>query len=124
MERREWIHAPACYLFELKPFTASLCLVDDINEPSLVEVNYTVGEKSGKLRMLPVDGYIGSKESYSLYQATLPADVMTVGQITYYFSVDGVNSDSYTVKVQNAPEFPPLTVTEISPWGGPAGKLR
>lgn len=122
MTRREWIHAPACYLFEGKPFTVSLCLEDNGTELSLVEVNYTANEKSGKLRMLPVDGFVG-EESYSLYQATLPANVMTAGEITYYFSADGAKSDSYTVKVLAAPELPPLTVTEISPWGGPAGKF-
>lgn len=122
MERINWIHAPAKYLFAGKAFTVSLCLIDNGLELPVVEVCYTTPAGSDKLRMLPVDGYIG-QESYSLYQATVSADMMTEGEITYYFTASGAKSDSYTVKVQSAPEIPPLTVTEISPWGGPAGKF-
>lgn len=116
-------HAPASFAFRGKSLAVQTFLPDGEYPLAELTLCYTVtasggkGGKSGKLRMLPVDGFT-ARDSYSLYRARIPAEALLGGELFYSFLLDGEESETYTVPLCDMPAMPPLLITELSPWGG------
>ena len=126
MEFREFTHAPATMLLRGKDATLQLILPDEAPTIPQVELSYTVlgGEKpqTGKLRMLPVDGYRAG-ESYTVLAATVPGKVMQGDVLQYSFLAQKGESAAFCVSLQD-PVQPELIITETSFWGGPHGFIE
>ncbi|MBR7181743.1 MAG: CehA/McbA family metallohydrolase [Clostridia bacterium] len=116
-------HAPASFAFRGKSLTVQTFLPDGEYPLAELTLCYTVtasggkGGKSGRLRMLPVDGFT-ARDSYSLYRARIPAEALLGGELFYSFLLGGEESETYTVPLCDMPAMPPLLITELSPWGG------
>jgi len=115
------IHAPALFAFDSTALTVQTALVDEATEVPFVELCYTVcGDRaqSGKLRMLPVDGFC-MRECYSVFTATLPVGLLEGGrELCYHFSSGTAQSEDFRVPLLPMPEMPPLAVTETGFWNG------
>ena len=117
MELRNYFHAAPTVLFRGHDATLQLILPDEAPSLPLVELCYAVEGKErreGRLRMLPVDGY-RAEESYSVFAATLPGDLLSGDRLEYHFEKEGQGSAVYTVAL-SCEDLPPLAVTETSLW--------
>ncbi len=118
---REFIHAPATVLFCGSDATLQLILPDEAPALPQIELSYTVTggktEKTGKLRMLPSDGYrIG--ESYTVFSATVAGKELQGDTLQYTFLTPDGESAPFTVALKS-PEQPALIITETSFWATP-----
>ena len=104
-------HAPASFAFRGKSLTVQAFLPDGEYPLAELMLCYTVtasggkGGKSGRLRMLPVDGFT-ARDSYSLYRARIPAEALHGGELFYSFLLGGEESETYTVPLCDMPAMP------------------
>lgn len=113
-------HAPATFAFCDRGLTLQLVLPDEESHLEAVDLVYRVegNDQSGALRMLPMDGIVQG-ESYSVYAATLGADVLRDGErLSYHFALEGEEGTAYSVPLMNAPHLPPVMISEYFPFGG------
>ncbi|MBE6702022.1 MAG: hypothetical protein E7585_01235 [Ruminococcaceae bacterium] len=120
MSAFEFFHAPATLAFRDRDLILQVMLPDE--ESSLVNLSllYRVEEtaQDRELRMLPIDGIV-VEDSYSAYAVTIPAGELQKGQVlTYRFEREGAASETYHIRLQDPPVFPPFIVSELFPWGG------
>ena len=75
-----YYHSPAIFAFRDRSFTVQMILPDEERDLETVSLAFVVegNGQSGTLRMLPVDGLV-LEESYSVYAATVSADVLRDG---------------------------------------------
>lgn len=115
-------HTPAAFALCDKPLTLQVMHPDEERELLQLYLEYTLtaegSSKSGKLRMLPVDG-VTAAESYSVYAATLPAALLQGCEaLQYCFDEEGVRSDGYCIPLLPSAPWPPFVMTEYFPWAG------
>ena len=86
-----YYHSPATFAFRDRGLTVQMILPDEEKDLETVSLAFVVegNSQSGTLRMLPVDGLV-LEESYSVYAATVGADVLRDGErLTYRFLREG-----------------------------------
>lgn len=124
-------HSPASFAYRDRSFTVQMILPDEEKDLETVSLAFVVegNGQSGTLRMLPVDG-LCLEESYSVYAATLSADLLRDGvRLTYRFLRDGEESAAYSVALTDAPdqmdafENADIVAPAILPLS-PSGRIR
>lgn len=122
MNRIQCYHAPAAFAFRDRAPVLQLIVPDDGAAVCDVALNCGEGEKTQTLRMLPVDG-LNVGESYSVYAATVPAELMAEGEaLTYRFCRNGIESETYRIPLLDTPKMPPLLITESLAFGYTMGE--
>ena len=102
----QYYHAPPTAVFRRRSLVLQLVLPDEEAVLEDIRLIYSVQGclQSGTLRMLPVDGLV-NEESYSVYAATVSADVLCEGErLSYRFLREGEESVEYSAPVTEAPE--------------------
>ncbi|MBQ9802300.1 MAG: CehA/McbA family metallohydrolase [Clostridia bacterium] len=121
MEFRHFIHAPATVLLRGRDVTLQLIVPDESPMLPQIELSYTVTggktPKTGKLRMLPTDGY-RAKECYTVLSATVAGKELQGDALQYTFLNGENESAPFTVLLQE-PTEPALLITETSFWAAP-----
>ncbi len=117
------LHAPATFALRHLPQTLQLAVFDDDAAVRTIELCLVrVTGDTYKKRMLPTDGFVSEAGSYSIYSATLSPDLLSGEALSYFFVLDGEAGEKYSVPLYDAGKMPPLTISEMSSWGGDFGK--
>ena len=117
MNRIDCVHAPAAFAFRDRALVLQLLVPDDDAPVADIALILMRPEGEQRLRMLPVDG-LNVGESYSVYAATVPVVALAAhDMLTYRFSRNGAQSETYRIPLLDAPELPPLLITEYGALG-------
>ncbi len=106
------IHSPAVFAFRDHPLEIRAFLPDEGETLAALYLIYTANGIENRVRMLPVDGFAAG-ESYSLYQATLPAVCLVGESVQYLFELNGKRGARYRVPLHTREVPPPLVITEL-----------
>ncbi len=106
-----FFHAVPCFAFRQMPLTLQCVLVDEAHTVAKLSLCYEwAGERYCK-RMLPHDGFLAG-ESYSVYEASIPAEHLEGESFSYSFDFEGGTREIYTVPLFDLPALPPFLITE------------
>lgn len=120
MEFREFIHAPVRYAFCSKPLTLQVLVPEEGVFPQIYLVFEATGKKTvtGKVRMLPIDGY-RAEESYTLLSATIEGEMLQGERFSYRFVKEDNESAAFTVPLLSPELLPSLMITETALYAPP-----